>query len=221
MTNNPIGNGRLGVMMAVAVGIIVVFGALGFFGIQNLLDSRRSTVVSAKDEPSPTSPTPDDDSGTEFDPGSAIGADGHYANPRYGYSIDLPDGWESKASDNGDGLTLTSPEHSGEIVVYGTNMWPLECVDAGAATVSGCADARAAALEDEGLDITYRQTKGDWFVVSGSDSQGQGTYERWYLGLGSANVLVVDFPMSEREEFDEITADLSKSLSPGDLSVGH
>jgi hypothetical protein len=127
----------------------------------------------------------------------------------------------ANGSDNSDGLTLTSPESSGEIVVFGTNMWPVECGDSEATTVSSCADARAAELEDNGFDITYQQSKDDWFVVSGSDSQGQGIYERWYLGSGSVNALVVDFPMSERDEFDEITSELSRTLSPGDLSTVH
>ena len=248
MTNNPVGGSRLGVMMAGAAGIIVVFGALGFFGIQTFLDSRESTVVSADDGPGqPPSAADDTESrsaaesdgapSSQADPGaehtsearsdmepgsdSVTGADEHYSNRRYGYSIDLPEGWSVREADNGDGLTMTSPEHSGEILVYGTNVWPVECDDAGATTVSECADARAAALEDEGFGITYQQTKGDWFVVSGSDSQGHGTYERWYLGPGSVNALVVNFPMSERDSFDEITSDLSKSLTPGDLSVSH
>jgi hypothetical protein len=250
MTNNALSKSRLGVMSVVAVGITVIFGALGFFGIRTFLDSRQSTVVSADERPSPSpsatvqdtepgaakateatngasTPGPDSrtrhsfDDGSDTDTGPMIGADEYYWNGRYGYSIDLPEGWEAREADNGDGLTMTSPEHSGEIVVYGTNVWPLECGDAGETTVSECADARASALEDEGFNITYQQTKDDWFVVSGSDPHGQGTYERWYLGPGSVNVVVVNFPMSERDIFDDITTRLSKSLSPGDLSVPH
>jgi hypothetical protein len=121
MTDGRRRRGSRSRMVAAAAVIIIVFGALGFFGVRAFLDSRDTSVDSAEEEPSPspssisdvteppTAPAADesaaiesnpgtehghdDESDDAFDPGSAIDADNHYTNPRYGFSIDLPEGW--------------------------------------------------------------------------------------------------------------------------------
>ncbi|GAA2094685.1 hypothetical protein [Brevibacterium salitolerans] len=94
-----------------------------------------------------------------------------YANGRYGFSVEVPEGWSQREADNGDGLTLQAPEGPAEMRVYGTNTGLSGC--GGDGTVAACQDQRREELAGEGASVTYEAAREDWFVLSGYRADGE------------------------------------------------
>lgn len=134
-----------------------------------------------------------------------------YQNPRYGYSIDVPDGpFTQRGSDNGDGLTLSTTD-GGEMRIYGgQNVHQLDPVAlAGILSRSG-----------EVKQVTYRAGGRNWLVLSG-----------YYPGAGDAKVIFytkfmfnpdrsalsafeISYPASQKLAYDRVVTRLEKSLTP-------
>lgn len=165
----------------------------------------------------PSATETDDSTSNGTGEGTTV-SEGTYVNGRYGFSINVPAGWSGTESHNGDGIVLTSPTSAASAFVSGTNTVLPPCSHS---DVEHCQREVIAEREAGGVEITYQESGDNWFVVSGKTSDGQGNYERWYLGDGSSTVLSVDFPMSEVDALDAVVTELSKSLRPGDLTVPH
>lgn len=97
---------------------------------------------------------------------------GHYANPRFGFSIDIPPGFElASQADNGDGATFYNASGAMDLAVWGANL--LEDFDAEAQ------QAQAFATE-EGYNLTYQATTSQWTSFSGT-AGGKIIYQRMEL----------------------------------------
>lgn len=135
----------------------------------------------------------------------------HYANARYGYSIDYPDFFAKGAPPtNNDGRVFTSRDGRSSLAVYGSNNVMNE----------GLRDAYGTLLREKGGAVGYKALGGNWFVVSWRES-GKIFYQKVYHGPGSSNGFILSYPQSQRHRFDPIVARLAGSFRPGDLGTSH
>jgi hypothetical protein len=95
-----------------------------------------------------------------------------YDNARFGYSIDIPPGFEvASEADNGDGASFYSEAGAMDLYVWGANL--LEDF------ASEAEQAQAFATE-QGYNLTYQATTPQWTSFSGS-ATGKIMYQRMQL----------------------------------------
>ena len=98
-----------------------------------------------------------------------------YANPRFGYGVDIPPGFEpDQSSDNGDGGSYYRAQGAAHLYVWGANL-----LEPKFETEVGQAIAYSAG-PDEGWNVTYQATTPEWASFSGIKS-GQIFYQRMVL----------------------------------------
>lgn len=130
---------------------------------------------------------------------------GHYTNPRFGYSIDVPPEFSAVVEpDNGDGGVSTSQDKLSQLAVWGSNL-----------VTGGLAEdfaSRVAEAQSDGWEIGYRRETPEWAVWSGSQ-QGRLFYAKAIKLCGEqAAYFLLEYPRARKESFDPIVERLSNSL---------
>ena len=107
---------------------------------------------------------------------SAMAQDwGHYANPRFGFSVDVPPQFElDQSSDNGDGTSYYRAQGAAHLYVWGANMLEPEFTTEVEQAIAYSAGP------DEGGTVTYQAITPEWASFSGLKS-GQIFYQRMVL----------------------------------------
>lgn len=135
----------------------------------------------------------------------------HYANARYGYSLDFPEGFVAQEeAPNGDGRVVESADGVARVLVYGSNNVDETSVDR----------AYKQALAELTVKPAYKARGKSWFVISwleGSTIH----YRKTFQGKGSSNTLWLQYPAGSKKTYDEVTGKLEKSFKPGDLTRAH
>lgn len=140
-----------------------------------------------------------------------------YTNARYGYSIDIPEGFtQTDDAANGAGATFKDSNSNFTISLGASNNALFRSVDTILANISSEHELAYEATGDDWLVISY--IRDDEIVytkeyVGGQTDSGQ--------GCGSINVATFVYPTSERDAGDALVEALVSTFSPGDLSVGH
>lgn len=134
-----------------------------------------------------------------------------YANPRYGFSVALPAEFAPMtAPENGDGQAFQTADKEARLTVYGSNNIDEQTLAiALASKESGC----------PGRVIDRAQGE-NWYALSWVDS-GRVSYLKCYVGRGSQNSMLIEYPASQKERFRPIVKKLAASFRPGDLSQSH
>ena len=135
----------------------------------------------------------------------------HYANARYGYSIDFPEGFVAQEeAANGDGRVVESADGVARVLVYGSNN-----VDE-----TGIDRAYSQALAELTVKPAYKDRGKSWFVLSwleGSTIH----YRKTFHGTGSSNTFWLQYPATSKKTYDEVVDKLEKNFKPGDLTKAH
>ena len=129
-----------------------------------------------------------------------------YFNDRFGYKVDLPLSFEIvNAADNGDGLSLQTPDGSARLLVFGANI-----------PESGFAAevARRKQLDaHDGWDITYTKSGPNWASYSGLKG-GKVIYNRAIsLCDDTAGYFSIQYPAVQRKQYDTVVTKLTKTLT--------
>ncbi|MEM9732296.1 MAG: hypothetical protein AAF903_02285 [Pseudomonadota bacterium] len=134
-----------------------------------------------------------------------------YTNPRYGFSIDLPQNVfeDANRSDNGDGLSISGLSGRATLLVYGFN----NVLDQLPRDLADEPDSDLTAVE-----ITYHRVKDSWAVVSGFADVGDDRvvfYSRYQANedFSRYSAFRLIYPVSVRGLFDPLVGRLSKSLT--------
>jgi hypothetical protein len=134
-----------------------------------------------------------------------------YVNARYGYGINIPDGFVAQPeSANGDGRKYTAADPEVGLLVYGSNNLD----------ESGLKATLHQALKDLPVKPTYQDYGDTWFVLSWL--QGDTIhYCKTFVGPGSTNSFWLSYPKALSKTYDPVAAELEGSFRPGDLEIGH
>jgi hypothetical protein len=128
-----------------------------------------------------------------------------YANPRFGYAIELPSEFHMAAEpDNGDGITLASTDRSAQLAVFGSNI-----VEGDFSTQ---AKTRLGFIKDDGWRISYSKTTSRSFSYSGT-REDRIIYVRGVaLCNGAVALFQIDYPKPAMQRYDAIVMRLVRSL---------
>jgi hypothetical protein len=153
----------------------------------------------------------------EAAPGEPIEEDWHrYLNARYGVGIDIPaTGFLYELSDNGDGVTLTSPDGETSISVYGAqDIDPDAAESAPMAAFAQVAQAQIDAMRLGAVNIVEERIEPLWFEVATTDDLYR-YYQKGVLSLDcptfTAN-LWIKYPIAARVEFERVRERMAASL---------
>jgi hypothetical protein len=130
----------------------------------------------------------------------------HYANPRYGFSVDYPSDLAAKAPpDNGDGQAFASDDGYVEFIASGIN---------NAESLKPAEYLKQIILPSL-KNVTYQAQRSNWFIVSWTDGNTIG-YEKVIVGNKSVNSFSIKYPVSRKAEFDPVIKHISDSFkTPG------
>lgn len=145
-------------------------------------------------------------------PALAEGGWKHFENSRFGFSIDVPAGLiEGDPPENGDGATFTSPDGTAELRVWGSYL-----VDS---SLKQDAAMRRQGEIEEGWRISYAPVKKAWFVYSGTKAD-RIVYAKGVSACGGDVALYfrIEYPKSEKKQYDALVTRLSHSLKAGPAS---
>lgn len=132
----------------------------------------------------------------------------HYYNQRYEFCVDYPSDLltEQGESQNRDGNTFANANGSSEMSASGMN----NALEQTIAESYKVAIAGGRYYDDERI-ITYKQQKGNWFVVSGNYNESI-FYVRTVLKNDVFYTLYLEYHPSEKKRFEEIIARVGKSF---------
>lgn len=133
-----------------------------------------------------------------------------YENTRFGYSIDYPSYFiKGEVPANNDGLIFTSPDSSAKLTVYGSNnvfFWTIE-------------QAYEIVLK-EVKNPSYHVLKESFFVVSWVENE-KIYYRQTFLGEGSKNTFIFEYPKAEAEYYDSMVSHIQASFISGGTDWSH
>lgn len=136
-------------------------------------------------------------------------ADSKYRNVRYGFSFPEAKGMKSdRLPDNGDGIKLKNGKGF-SITAYGSN-------NVLTATLMDEANSHSSTMDK----VTYRAKGKNWYVVSGLKGS-QVIYIKGFVGVGSTNTLMLEYPKKDEKAYDLLVTKLSRGFRPGDLDNAH
>ena len=132
-----------------------------------------------------------------------------YCNARYGFCVSYPSNFRKEPPPaNDDGRHFDGP--NGLIM-----------------TASGINNVSAATLQTEMSSqskdfdrITYRAKGKNWFVLSGHKGVNI-VYLKAFIGKGSMNHLIIEYPAGLRAKYGGLVAKVARSFKPGNLQVSH
>jgi len=132
-----------------------------------------------------------------------------YCNERYGFCVNYPSNLKKeRPPDNGDGQRFKDGKGF-LMIVSGTN----NALDDNLKTEM--------ASQSKDFDkITYQTYKNNWFVLSGYKGSNI-VYLKTYVGRSSINHLYIQFPSSQKNEYDNIVTIISRSFKSGNLNDYH
>lgn len=137
-----------------------------------------------------------------------------YTNARYGFSIIYPSNFLSgEEPTNGDGLKFFSPDGLETITAYGSN-------DSAVFEFKNVKDAMEFEMKNIDANISYKHMSKNWFVLS-YKKYNKIYYSKTYVGKGSTNTLLIEYPESLKEKYDKLIPELIKGFRPGDLDSCH
>lgn len=129
-----------------------------------------------------------------------------YCNERYGFCVNYPSNFKKeRPPDNGDGQRFNDGKGF-LMIVSGIN--------------NGLDDNLKTEMASQSKDfdkITYQTYKNNWFVLSGYKGSNI-LYLKTYVGRSSINHLYIQFPSSQKNEYDNIVTKISKSFKSGNLN---
>ena len=131
-----------------------------------------------------------------------------YKNGRFGFSIDYPQTFIAKEPpQNGDGITLTSPDGKAVLVVSGGN------------NSSGLTKKQYynMFIKEFNAGLGYRKMGGNWFVITWRDRDKVG-YMKMFVGSGSENSFRFIYPVAQKKSYDEVVTRMEKSFRSGDIN---
>ncbi len=132
-----------------------------------------------------------------------------YCNARYGFCVSYPSNFRREPPPvNDDGRRFDGP--NGLIMTA-----------SGINNVSDGTLETEMRSESESFDrITYRAKGKNWFVLSGHKGVNIG-YLKAFVGSGSMNHLIIEYPASLRAKYAGLVARVGRSFKPGNLNVAH
>lgn len=135
----------------------------------------------------------------------------HFENSRFGFSIDVPAGFqEGEPPENGDGATFTAPDGSAELRVWGAYLVDRSLKQDSAMRRQGEAE--------DGWRISYAPLRKRWFAYSGTKGN-RIVYAKAVSACGGQVALYfrIEYPKSEKIQYDALVTRLSQSLkaTPG------
>ncbi len=138
-----------------------------------------------------------------------------YDNPRFGYHLRYPSDvfTRSEESQNGDGITLYSPDGQARLLVFGGHNALGQSAREMAQQLGGLDDIR---------EVTYRRVEPHWIVLSGYLKTPQGTegpvifYERVEFNDDRSAIsgFRLEYPVRMRDEIDDLIGPIGRSLTP-------
>ncbi|WP_434633853.1 hypothetical protein [Chromobacterium sp. CV08] len=138
-----------------------------------------------------------------------------YENGRFPFSLPFPKGLliPGDGSDNGDGMTFTSPDQQTVMTASGINN----------ATESTLQDEYRSALKEQSesgapRQVTFKAIKKNWYVVSGTEGD-KIFYQKTYLVDDQFMTFRIRYPASQRAQWDPIVAHVSGKfiVTPGSI----
>lgn len=130
---------------------------------------------------------------------------GAYNNPRFGYSISIPEGFiPEPPPTNGDGRSFYSQDGKGRLSVWGNHFPqtmgfnPQEYFE-------------WVVSQTEGI-ITYKTIEGNWFVISGYKGDDI-FYQKTFSG-DDENTFLIMYPKDQKATYDDIVTTLDRSFKP-------
>jgi hypothetical protein len=132
-----------------------------------------------------------------------------YYNERFEFSIEYPNTFvTTMLPANGDGIILESLDGSTKLTVSGSNN-VLE------STVESFVDD----FINNHEDITFKEQKDNWFVASWIEGD-KILYMKKVIGIGSSNTFIFEYPIEEKEYYDQVVNKLIESFdTPGILEA--
>ncbi|NLE25212.1 MAG: hypothetical protein GX625_07710, partial [Clostridiaceae bacterium] len=131
-----------------------------------------------------------------------------YKNDRFGFTIDYPRNFIAKEPpQNGDGITLNSPDGRATLTVFGQN-------NSSGATVRQYYEM---SIKETHSGSGYRKIKGNWYVITWKDSSNMLNYLKMFVGNGSLNGFIFRYPISQKIAYDDAVIRMEKSFMPGNL----
>jgi len=129
-----------------------------------------------------------------------------YANPRFGYVIDLPGDFRTVSeADNGDGITLQSKDGKATLLVFGSTVTE--------GTLGEDVANRKQSEKDEGWTITYEKSAKDWMSYSGTRKDRILYVRAVSLCQGAGGYFTLEYPKAQAKLYDPKVAHLVKTLS--------
>ncbi len=151
---------------------------------------------------------------TTSSPSSTAAGYSRYANPRFGFAVDVPGDWEVE-QESGDGIVQSSPDRLGALTLFGAN-------NLDATTIEDALAAAKAAKVAEGARVTLAARSDSYFTVSGFSAAGDEIfYTGQWVGPGSTNSLTFTYPADQRQQYDDLVNHVVDSFAPGDLDQAH
>lgn len=141
-----------------------------------------------------------------------------YANPRFGFSTQVPINFNpGPEPENGGGMKFTSHDGRATVTAYGSN-------NSFSDTVPSLEDKIAADLQGRGGTVTYRNKSASIAAVSGTYPSSLGAmvfYERSVVGIGSIDTVMWTYPVADKHADDPLLYKSVGTFRPGDLTQGH
>lgn len=130
-----------------------------------------------------------------------------YANPRYGYTIELPASFSIvQEAQNGDGITLSAADGAAELLVFGAMVTETD--------FAAEARLRRDFAAEDGWAISYERVTGNWASFSGSRG-GEVIYVRGISLCGGASAwFEMTYPRTRIKTYDPVVARMVETLAP-------
>ncbi|OHX13244.1 hypothetical protein [Chromobacterium sphagni] len=138
-----------------------------------------------------------------------------YENGRFPFSLPFPKGLliAGEGSDNGDGMTFTSPDGQTVMTASGINNVTEDTLQS-----EFHDDLKQSSESGQPRKIAFKTIKKDWFVISGTEGD-KIFYQKTYLVDDQFMTFGIRYPTSQRAQWDPIVAHISKQfkVTPGDI----
>lgn len=138
----------------------------------------------------------------------------HYENARFGYGLDLPEGFVGGGeADNGDGQVFRSTRGGALIRVYGGNVIESSFEDSVAMAMGGA--------EEAGWSLSYKRVTPTWASFSGTRN-GMILYARAIALCGGTQFASFEFeyPQRDLEPMNSVVEHMVRSLKPSGNAIG-
>lgn len=132
-----------------------------------------------------------------------------YANPRFGYTVEIPPGFEMRAeADNGDGASFHSGDNGATLIVFGTH-------PPGGDFETDVTE-RIAYEKADGWRIIFSRVSPVWASFSGAREREVFYTRAIALCDGSAAYFRLQYRKSKLTSFDGVISRMAAALSPAE-----